>query len=448
MKIELNKIDDLNAELSIQINAEDYTPRIEKKLKEYRKNAQVPGFRKGMVPMGHIQRLYGKSLKASEINELVHESLVEYMKTDAVSILGDPLINFEKTDKIDNWDSVNEINFVFDLGIRPEVEIKLTKKHKIPYYKIEVKKDHVDETIQNLAQRYGTIEDVDAVAETDMIVGDIRQLDPDGNLLEGGIVAETAFIRIASIVDAKTKKKFVGKKKEDKVVFNPKTAMQNATEIAGLLRIEKTEAELLDCNFEITINQVRRLLPVEVNADLFEKVYPGQEITTEELFRARLIEDLEKSNSIAHQNKFMETARKYMIEKFNPKLPEEFLKRWMVDNDKSMTPEKIEEVWDDYRKTFQWQLIVDKIAKENELKIDEADIIEKAKDEVRLAFSYYNMTNIPEETLTNLAKSKLEKDGQYHRYASMAIEDKVLEKIREMANVEEIAISAEKFHEQ
>ncbi len=448
MNIELNKIDDLNAELSIQINAGDYNPRIDKKLKDYRKNAQIPGFRKGMVPMGHIQRLYGKSIKASEINELVHESLVGYLKTDAVKILGDPMINFEKTDKVEDWDAVNEIKFVFDLGLRPDVEIKLSKKNKIPYYKMEVDKNTVDTTISEMVKRYGSLKDVDSVAETDMIVGDLRQLDVDGNLLENGIVSEASFLRVASIKDDKSKELFIGKKKDEKVIFNPKTALENPTEIAGLLKIERDDAQDLDCNFEVTISQIRRLIEAEINTDLFKKVYPDTEISTEEEFRARLIADIEKSNHFAHQTKFLQTARTYLVEKFGPQLPEDLLKRWLVDHEKSMTAEKVEEVWPGYRKSFQWQLIVEKIAKDSDVKIAEEDIIKLAKEEVRRAFSHYNMHNIPEETLANLAKSNLEKEGKYHQYASMAIEDKVLGKIREMANVEEIAIAAEKFYEQ
>ncbi len=446
MKVELNKIDDLNAELLIQIGSDDYNPRIEKTLKDYRKNAQIPGFRKGMVPMGQIQRMYGKSVKAHEINELVHESLTEYLKTGEIKILGDPLMNMEKTAKIDDWDNVDNLNFVFDLGIRPEVEVKLTKKNKIPYYKIDITKEQIDQTIKNITERYGSLEDVEEVSENDMLICSLKQLDSDGNILEGGISVESTYIRIENIEDSKTKKKFIGQKKDNKVIFNPKKAIKNTTEISALLKIEKEDAEALDCDFEVNIEQIRRLTPAEINTDLFNKVYPEQDITTEEQFRERILSEMEQTNKHIHESKYLNTAIKYLTEKINPKLPEEFLKRWLIDTEK-MTQEKINEVWDDYRRTFQWQLIVEKIASDNNIKIDENDIIEKAKDEVRVAFSYYNMTNIPDETLTNLAKSKLEKENAYSRYASLAIESKVLEIIKEVANVEEIIVSAEKFND-
>lgn len=447
MNIELNKIDDLNAELSIKITAEDYTPRIEKKLKEYRKNAQIPGFRKGMVPMGHIQKLYGKSVKAQEINEVIHEALYNHLKSSDISILGEPMISLAKSDKIEDWDSVNEIGFTFDLGLRPDIDIKLSKKNKIQYHKIEITPEQIDHFVNETATRFGSIEDVEEIAETDLVVGDLKQLDSDGNLMEEGIVALDAFIRVASIVDEEIKKSFFGKQKGDTVLFNPKTAFQNITEISSLLKIEKADAENLDCNFQLTINQIRRVIAAELNNDLFEKAYKEEGITTLEQFRERITKDLENSNERYQKAKFQEVTRKYLIEKFAPQLPEDFLKRWLVDSDNELTAEKLDNMWDDYRKSFQWQLIIDKIAHDNEIKVEENDVVEKAKDEVRIAFSYYNMTNIPEETLNSLAQSKLEKEDQWRRYASIVIEDKVVEKVMEIVNVEEITVSEEKFRE-
>ena len=447
MNIELNKIDDLNAELSIKINAEDYNPRIEKKLKEYRKSAQIPGFRKGMVPMGHIKKLYGQSVKVQEINEVIHESLYNYLKDSEIGILGEPMISLEKSDKIENWDSVDEIGFIFDLGLRPEIDIKLTKKNKIQYHKIEIKPEQIDLHVEETAKRLGTIEDVEEITEEDLIVTDIKQLDADGNLLEDGIEAKDAFIRVASIVDEEIKKTFIGKKKEDVFTFNPKKAFQNDAEISSLLKIEKADAENLDCDFQITINQIRRVIAAELNADLFEKAFKEEGITTIEQFRERIQKDLETNNNTYQRAKFQEIARKYMIDKYAPTLPEEFLKRWLVETDKDLTTEKLEDMWNDYRKSFQWQLILDKIANDNDIKVEENDVVEKAKDEVRMAFSYYNMSNIPEETLNSLAQSKLEKEDQWRRYASMVVEDKVVEKIMEMVNVEEVTVTEEQFRE-
>ncbi|MDD4745935.1 MAG: trigger factor [Salinivirgaceae bacterium] len=447
MNIELNKIDDLNAELSIEINAEDYNPRIEKKLKEYRKNAQIPGFRKGMVPMGHIKKLYGQSLKVQEINEVIHESLYNHLKTSEIAILGEPMISLEKSDKIENWDSVDEVKFIFDLGLRPEIDIKLTKKNKIQYHIIEIKPEQIDHHVEETAKRLGTIEDVEEITEEDLIVTNIKQLDADGNIMEDGIEAKDAFIRVASIVDEEIKKTFIGKKKEDVFIFNPKKAFQNDTEISSLLKIEKADAENLDCDFQITINQIRRVIAAELNADLFEKAYKGEGIANIDQFRERIQKDLEANNIMYQRGKFQEVAQNYMIEKYAPQLPEEFLKRWLVETNEELTAEKLEDMWGDYRKSFQWQLIIDKIAIDNDIKVEENDVLEKAKDEVRMAFSYYNMSNIPEETLISLAQSKLEKEDQWRRYASIVIEDKVVDKIMTMVNIEEVTVTEEVFRE-
>lgn len=446
MKVELNKIDDLNAQLTIQIGSEDYNDRIEKKLKEYRKKVQMPGFRVGMVPMGHIKRLYGKGIKAQEINDMVHHSLVEYLKNDQIKILGDPLINIDKTDKVDDWEVVDKLNFVFDLGLRPTVEVKLTKKNKIQYQKIEITPQSIQDAVDNIKMRYGTLEDVETVGENDMIRCSMIQLDTEGTILENGISTTNTLVRIESIDDQTIRQAIVGKKISDKVVINPKQAFKNTTELSTMLNITQEEVQILESNFELTIEQIKHHTPAQLNTELFEKVYPGQEVTTEEQFRNKLTSEIEQSHHFLHEAKFLNNTIKYLTEKINPTLPEEFLKRWLVDTEK-MAPEKVEEVWNDYRRTFQWQLIVEKIASDNEIKINEEDIVEKAKDEVKQAFSYYNMANIPEETLMSLAKSKLEKENQYSRYASIAIESKVLDKIKELASIDEVVVPVDKFNE-
>jgi trigger factor len=446
MKVELNKIDDLNAELTVQISAEDYNPRIEKTLKEYRKNAQMPGFRKGMVPYGHIKRIYGNGVKAQEIQGLVSESVSEYLKTGEVDILGDPLMNIDKTDKIKGLDNSDDINFVFDLGLRPQFEVKLSKRNKIPYYKIDITKEYIDDTVNNIAMRNGTLDDVDEIAESDMIMCNVRQLDSEGKILEDGIVNESTYIRIESIEDAKSKKKFIGKKKDEKVIFNPKKAVKNATEIAAMLKIEKEDAEALDCDFEATIIQNKRLKKAEINTELFDKVYPGKEIKTEEQFKEAIFSEIEKSNHYSHESKFLETATKYLIERIDPKLPEEFLKRWLVDTEK-VAEDKIDEVWDNYRKIFQWRIIVDKIASDNDVKIEENDVMERVKEDQRMAFLRYNITDIPDETLTQMAIKRLsEEENAYGHYFSLAAENKVLELLKEIVNVEETVVSVDEFY--
>ncbi|HOG20182.1 MAG TPA: trigger factor, partial [Salinivirgaceae bacterium] len=414
----------------------------------FRKNASrfnIPGFRKGMVPYGHIKRMYGNSVKAHEIQELVSQSVSEYLKTGEIEILGDPLMNLDKTDKIESLDNSDDLNFVFDLGLRPQFEVKLSKRNKISYYKIDITKEYIDDTVNNIAMRNGTLDDVEEIAESDMIMCSVRQLDSEGKILESGIVNESTYIRIESIEDSKSKKKFIGKKKDEKVIFNPKKAVKNATEIAAMLKIDKEDAEVLDCDFEATILEIKRLTKAEISAELFEKVYPGKEITTEEQFREAIFAEIERSNHYSQESKFLETATKYLIEKIDPKLPEEFLKRWLVDTEK-VAEDRIEELWDNYRKVFQWRIIVDKIAIDNDFKIEESDVIETVKEEQKRAFMHYNITDLPDETLTQMAIKRLsEKENAYGHYFSLAAEQKVLELLKEIVNVEETVVSADDF---
>lgn len=445
MNAELKKIDELNAELTITVGSADLAPRIEKQLKEYRRQAQVPGFRRGMVPMGQIQRMYGKQIKVEQLNEAVQDALVDYLKTSECKYVGEPLMNPEKSPKADDFDTAQEFTVVFDMGLQPQVEVKLSKKNKIARKAIKITDQDIDLAVRSMRDRYGKFEESQEAAEGDLLRADLRQLDADGNVLEGGIESLDALLRLPSIADAAVRQEFVGKAPGQDVVFNPKTALGNTSEIAALLRIDPNDAADLDCRFQATVKTITRHTPAELDAELFEKAFKGEGIATEEDFRARVRRDIEARNKMVEDSRFHDAVIDYMISKVEPQLPEEFLKRWLTTRHQDLTAERVEADWANYRRSFKWQLIMDQVAEEHQLKIDDADLLEKAKAEVRAAFSMYTMGAFPEETIESIAKSRLEKGEGVNHIASLAMEEKVVAKIAELVTVDVAEVTPEEF---
>ncbi len=443
MKINLNKIDNLNAELSIELVAEDYNPVIEKKLKELKKTVNIPGFRKGMVPMSHVQRLFGKETKYRAIQELIYESLSNYLKEQNPKILGEPIMNNQKSENIEVTETKNSIQVVFDLGLKPEIEITFSKKDKVDFEKIEIKEEDIDREIERYQNNFGTYTDVEKTEDKELIIGNLRQLDTEGKVLEDGIKVDAGFLSLEQI--KKQKDIFIGKKVGDTLTFNPKKILETTEEIARLLNIQKEDAENLDCNFSFEITQVRRFTLAELNKDLFSKAFPNVEIETTEEFRQQIKSEIEKLYLKAETNKLYQKIKEYLLEKINPELPESFLKRYLSETNQKYTPERVENEWHELRKMYQWQLIVDKIAEEAQIKIEQEDLLTIAAEDVEASFRMYGLSNIPSETLMRLAKSKLEKEDDVNYYYWRTLEQKVLENVKEKIQLKEKTVTVDKF---
>lgn len=444
MNIELKTIDNLNAELFIQLAPEDYHPKVEKKLKEYRKNAQISGFRKGMVPEGHLRRLYGKQIKAQESNELAHSTMSDYIEKNNVQFYGSPMLNIDKSDFYKDVATDEVLTYVYDLGLRISPKIELSKKDKITRNRILITDETIDQYIKDSVIRYGTMQDVETAGEEDLLKGNFIQLDADGNEMEDGILVDEGMISMRFV--KQNKELFTGKKVGETIVFNPKTTLENPAEIAHLLKIEKEDAENLDCNFQYTITSIKRMIPATIDETLFDKMYKDAGIKTEEEFRKQISADMEKNNRYVEQHLFDEQLRKYLLGKFQVEMPEEFLKRWLEQRNENLTIEDIEKDWAKISNDIKWQTIVDEFAKTNNIKIEDEDVLEQAKDLVKSYLQQYGTSiNIPEETLTSLAKSHLEKSEDVERLAERAINAKVITKITETIEVEELFISDDEF---
>lgn len=446
MDIKLNNIDDLNAHINVKVTPEDYKEKVDKVLKDYRKKANVPGFRPGKVPMGYVKKMYGKAVLVDEINKLLSDSLVNYIKDENLNILGEPLPSKDQDQENIDWDNQDEFEFKFDIAKKPDFEINLTKREKLNYYELQPDDKLIDQTIENYANRNGENVDAEEISTTEeTLKGEITQLDDDGNPMENGIKKEDALMSLQVMKDEDIKKLFEGEQIYNAVIFDLKKAYPNDTEIASLLDISKEEAAELDGEFRFTINEIKQFVPAEINQELFDKLYGEGNVTSEEQFREKIVEEIKSNFKQQSEYKFLLDAKDKLIKKLELELPDEFLKRWLEASQKDLTKEKIDEEYDSFKKDMQWQLIVDKIFKENEFEVKEDEILQFAKDLTMQQFMQYGLTEIPEEQLENYAKEIIGKEEERRKIIDKLAENKVLEYIKDSIKVETKEATMDEF---
>lgn len=446
MNITRENIDELNAVLKVQVEKADYENRVNNILKDYKKKAQVPGFRPGKVPFGLVQKMYGTAILAEEVNKIISESLQNYFKEENLEILGEPLPNEKETSDID-WKSQGDFEFAFDLGIAPEIEIKLSKRDKIAYYQIEVDQQTRENTINNHARRFGQFVNATEVEDEEMLTGNFSQADEDGNIIENGITKEAASIALNMLKDENIKGMFKGAKINDIITFDLKKAYPNETEISSLLGIEKEAVEDLEPNFQFTITEIKKFVPHEINQELFDQVYGENTVTTLEEFEQKVEEEIKVSYLKDSDYRFAVDAKNKLIKKFNPELPNDFLKRWLFEiNKEKFTMEDIEKDYDKFAEDIQWQLIKNKIIKEAEIKVEMEEVKESAKELARYQFQQYGLFNLGEEHIDNYANEILKKQEDANRLFEKVAEDKVIDFVKEKVKLDEKEIGLDEFN--
>ncbi|MDA3867078.1 MAG: trigger factor [Salinivirgaceae bacterium] len=446
MDITLNKIDELNATISIKLENEDYQEQVDKVLADYRKKATIPGFRPGKVPMGHIKRLYGKAALVDEINKILSESLVNYLKKEELNILGEPLPSKESENQEIDWNNQKSFEFKFDIAQAAEFEVKLTKREKLPYYEVKPDEKLIEETIKNYTYRSGKNEPAETIADKDETLrGELIQLDDENNPLEGGIAKEEALMSLQVMKDDEIKAKFEGKILNDAIDFDLRKAYPNDTELASLLDISKEDAANINGNFRFTIQEINKFVPAEINQELFDSIYGEGEVTSEEEFRSKVVEEIKENFKPQSDYKFLLDAKDKLIDKLKLDLPDEFLKRWLEATNEDLTAEKIDEEYDNFSQDMQWQLITNKIFGDNEFKIEEQEIIDFAKKMTLQQFMQYGLSHVPDEQLENYAKEIIAKDEERRKIIDKLAENKVLDFIKDSIKVEGKEVSFDEF---
>ena len=444
MNISQENTDKLNAILNVKVEQADYAERVDKVLKDYRRQARVDGFRPGKVPMGIIKKMYHTPVLVDEVNKLVSESLFNYLKENNVNILGEPLPHKDEEKKFD-FEKDTEFEFQFDLGLAPELSMEVSAKDKVPFYKIKVDKKQQDEYKDSLLQRFGEFKAVDKAGNDELIKGSLIKVDKEGNELENGIRAENISMSLEMMKDDDQKVLFSGTAGGDEVIFDVKKAFPNDTELASLLRIDKTEVAMLEGTFKCIIEEVNKFERAVLGEEFYDKVYGEGEVKTEEEFTKRVTEEIALNYERESEYRFMVDAREALIKKAKIDLPVEFLKRWMVETNEQITEEQVAEDFEKYEDDFRWQLIKEYLLKQQDIKVTEEEALEAAKGMALNQYMQYGMSNVPEEYLENYAKEMMAKPEESRKFYEQKGEEKLISYIKSIVKLDEKEVSSEKF---
>jgi trigger factor len=445
MNITRENTDDLNAVLKIQIEKADYDGNVEKVLRDYRKKANIKGFRPGMVPIGLIKKMYGKAVQIDEINKIVTENIHKYLTDEKVEILGDPLPKTDDHEKID-FDTQESFTFSFDLGLAPAFEIKLGKKNKVTYYEITADEKMKNDYLENYTRRYGKFDKGDVSEEKDMLKGKIEAIDTNGNPIPDGLFADDTTLSIDIVKDKKIKKLFIGKSEKDSIDFGLRKAFPNDYEIASLLKKQKEEVAEINGDFRFTINEISRFHQAEINQELFDRIYGEGVVSSEEEFRKKIEDEITANLKHETDYKLSLDLKKLATEKTEFELPEEFLKKWLLKVNEKTTAEQIEKEFDTFRNDLKWQLIRNKIARMNEIKITEEELMKEAENITRYQFRQYGLFYATDEQVENYAKETLKREEDAKKIADKILEEKVIGILKEMVRLDNKSVTIEEFN--
>lgn len=445
MNITRENIDDLNAVLTVKIEKPDYEDKVNTVLKDYRKKATIKGFRPGMVPIGLIKKMYGRAVEIDEINKAVTENIQKYLTDEKIEILGDPLPKLDEHEKID-FETQESFSFSFEVGLTPVFELKLSKKNKINQYEITIDEKMRHDYLENYTRRYGELGKADVTEEKDVIKGKIEALDDNGDILADGVSVEDTSLGIDIIKDKKIKKQFIGKSLNDTIDFDIKKAYPNDTEIAGILHKKKEEVAELGSNYRFTINDISRFFPAELGKELFDKIYGEGIVSSEEEFMKKIEDEIVINLKRESDFKLMMDIKAIAQEKTDFQLPEDFLKKWLLRVNEKTTPEQVEKEFDSFKMDLKWQLIRNKVAQENEVKISEEELLTEAANITRHQFQQYGLFYATDEQINNYAKETLKREEDAKKIADKILEEKVILVMKDMVKLENKSVTVEEFN--
>ncbi|MGI5975762.1 MAG: trigger factor [Paludibacter sp.] len=445
MNIVRKDLDPTNANITISIEKSDYEAKVDKTLREYRKKSNIPGFRPGMVPLNLLKKMYGKSILAEEINNILSEGLYNYIKDNNIDLLGEPLPNETEQKEID-FDNQESFEFVFDIALPPAFEVELTKKDKIKYYQITPDDTMIENQVKSYAGRFGKYEQEETVEEQDMLKGLLVELE-NGEEKADGIRVENAVLTPAYMKDEAIKTVFVGAKKEGEVIFNPKQAYENEAEVASLLKMKKEEVENLTSDFKYTIQSITRYHEAAVDQDLFDKVFGEGTVKSEKEFKEKIKENIAENLLQDSNYKFGLDVREFLVKKYKDlSFPDAFLKRWLLRTNKDMTEERVEADYPKMKEDLTWQLIRNKIAKAHDVKIEKEDVEAYAKKIARSQFAQYGIPNADDQMIEPYVQEMLQNENQLNAIIDRVTENKVVDIIKEAVKLDVKEVSIEEFN--
>ena len=446
MNISLNKTDNVNGIISIEMERADFQENVDKSLNQLRRKASIPGFRPGKVPMGVVKKLYGTSVLAEEVNKLISSSLSNYIQENKLPILGEPLPK-ENPEKELDLEKDEQFTFDFEVGLIPEFDLTFDKNDTLPYYKVKLEDELFEKQMEGYKQNFGTHEKVEESAlETDLLKGKAVELE-NGEPKENGIVVENAILMPSYIKkDEETRNRFVGTNAGDEVIINPAKAYDNEAEIASFLNISKEEAADITSDFKFTIAEITRFKEAELNQELFDKVLGDGVVSDEESFKANVKESLNNQFTPDSDYFFMKEAKKAILEKLkDAEFPTEFLKKWLLETNEQATEELVEQDFPNILDDFKYQLAKDKFVTDHDIKTEVSDVEELATNVAQAQFAQYGMSNLPVDMLQDYVKRMLEKEETVKGLFAKAVENKIAAWLKENITIDEKEITSEEF---
>lgn len=442
MNIEQTTLSPLNAELTIHVQPTDYNERYEKALKDYRKRANIPGFRPGNVPVSLIKQRFGKALLAEEINTVLQDAIFNYIQDKKLNVLGNPLP--KASDEVGDWDQPADFKFTYELGLAPEIDVQLDKNQSFTYRKVQVDGTLIDRQVKDLARRFGQLSAPEITEGEDMVIGEFREQNADGSLKDGGIFS-TSTVSVEYIKDEATRASLVGLKVGDKVSVDPHKLNTNHEDLAKMLSITHHDVHHLNSTFEFTVTDVKRMAPHELNQELFDKLYGEGTITSAEAMRERVKGELEEMFARDSDWLFKREFSRALVERINIELPDAFLKRWIVmTNEKPVTEEAVEAEYPAYAAGLRWQLVENQIVTKYELRVTFEEAQQYVKDQLASQWKQYGLP-IDDEMLNQYAKSTLGDKEQSRNIYNALYETKILQLVKENCSLEEIEMAYDDF---
>ena len=447
MNISFEAPDKINGLMTITLETADYQPEVDKTLKDYRKRANIPGFRPGQAPMGMIKRQFGPSVKVEAINKMLGEKLYEYVRENKIQMLGEPLPS-DKQEQLD-FESDKPLTFKFDIAVAPEFEAKLSGKDKIAYYNITVEDKLIDQQVemyQSRAGHYEKVENFDA-EQRDMLKGDLRELDAKGNVKEGGITVADAVLMPQYMKVDDQKKLFDGAKLGDIITWNPRKAYpESDVEVSSLLKIQKEEVKDHEGDFTFQITEISRYVKAEINQELFDQTFGEGTVKSEKEFRQKIADTISQQFKADSDYKFLLDVRAHMEKKVGKlEFPEALLKRVMLNNNKDKGEDFVEKNFEASIKELGWHMIKEQLVAAQDIKVEDADLKNVAKEAARAQFAQYGMSNVPDEYLDNYAAEMLKKRENVDGLVDRAVDVKLTAALKNVVKLEEKDITLEDF---
>jgi len=436
MKVTQKNVDDLTLTLTIGIDKNDYSDKRKKILSDYRRKADIKGFRKGMAPMSLIEKLHGRNALLDAVNGLISDGLNNHIRDNQINIIGEPLPNTTEQKEID-WETAEEFEFVFDVALAPKVDLKIDNSIKVPYYEVEISKEAKAEYRSNLLKQYGKLENTEVIENDDFVIVD---------LVQGETRVEGTYVALRSVSEA-AKAEFIGKKAGDSFDLDVNNAFENETDRAAMLKVKKEELEGMDPIFNVTIKEVKRFAEAVADKDLFDRLFGEGVVNNEEEFDAKIVERMKGEYSQESDYRFMLDARDTLIQTAAIKLPEEFLKRWLYTvNEGKFTMEEIEKDFHLFAQDFRWQMIRESVKKEQSIEVTREDLVNHAKKVAAYQFAMYGLPNVPEQQLNQYAESLLANEKEGRRIYEKVEDDLVLDYVRSVVTLESKPISIDELH--